>query len=87
MKNRNRRIAALVLCLVLTSGLSAAPWAATPSLFERFIAYVQSKLSPPIPVPQGRLSPPIGAEGRLSPPIPVAPSLDTTGVTAAPTPP
>lgn len=66
MNIRSSRITALVLCLVVTAQLTAAPSMEVASLFARFRAYLQSKLSPPI-----------GAQGRLSPPIPGQPPSDT----------
>lgn len=88
MKLRSRRIAAVVLCLCFalpSAGAPASPW---PSPFARFLAYVQSKLSPPWPTEQSKLAPPLPtAQSKLSPPWPVTPPSDTAGMTVAPTPP
>lgn len=81
VKNRNRGVAALVLCLLIASQVVAAPRAVTPSLFQRFMAYVQSKISPPWPTEQGRLSPPTGTQSKLAPPIGIAPPSDTEATT------
>ena len=87
MENHNRRVAALVLCVLIASQMMAAPRTAVPSLFERFMAYVQSKLSPPWPPEQGRVSSPISTQSKLAPPIPVVPPSDddptTTELTTA----
>lgn len=81
VENRNRRVAAFVLCLTIASHVVAAPWPTTPSLFERFLAYVQSRLSPPIPPAKRRLSPPIRTQSKLAPPLPVTPPSDTEATT------
>ncbi len=82
MKIRSARIAGLILCLVVSSQLLAAPPVRMSSLFARWLAYVQSKLSPPLPGSEGRLSPPIPvAHSKISPPIGGAPPSDTEPTT------
>jgi hypothetical protein len=85
VKHRSRRIAVIVLCLCFALPSVAAPVSPWISPFARFLAYLQSKLAPPLPGTQGRLSPPVGTHSKLSPPWPVAPPSDTTGITVAPT--
>lgn len=82
MKHRSRRIAAVVLCLCFALPLVAAPASPWTSPFARFLAYVQSKLAPPLPTTQGRLSPPVPTtQSKLSPPWPVTPPSDTEATT------
>lgn len=95
--NIRGRTVALVVCAVVASQLAAAPTREMPSsLFARFLAYMQSKLSPPWPAPeskisppigtQSKLAPPIGAQGKLAPPIPGQPPSDTEQTIAKGTP-